>query len=179
MDWLTPAVRTVTRLGSTTVLVPMVVVAGLVAWRTSRSWQRAALPAGALAGASLLYRVLQPWIARPRPTLSRLVATGSPYGFPSGHATQAAAALGALAWVLAARGGSRHRWAAVAARAAVVVIAVAIAVVCFSRVYLGAHWPTDVVAGWAVGWAWLSIVIRAVGSRPARSAPGPPSLPRS
>ncbi len=76
------------------------------------------------------------------------------YAFPSGHATEATAVYGMLAVVLAS--GTRRWRAKVLGWASAVLTA---AVVGISRLYLGAHWLTDVLAGWALGGTWLLLVL--------------------
>jgi membrane-associated phospholipid phosphatase len=73
--------------------------------------------------------------------------------FPSGHSADAAAAYGMLAVVVLA---TSHTRKAVAFAAALVVVPVVVAA---SRLYLGVHWFTDVVAGFALGWAVVAIVV--------------------
>ncbi|MBI2237960.1 MAG: phosphatase PAP2 family protein [Actinobacteria bacterium] len=80
------------------------------------------------------------WLARPRPPGPLIAATGG--SFPSGHAASAAATAFALALLLG-RPGRRRRWVAGAA--------VYSAAMALSRVYLGAHWLSDVVAGTLLG----------------------------
>ena len=85
--------------------------------------------------------------ARPRPDLWAHGYSAAGYSFPSGHAmssTALAVAIAALAW------GTRWRWWAVAGGA---LFAFGVGV---SRVYLGVHYPSDVLAGWCAGLAWVS-----------------------
>ncbi|HEX8133280.1 MAG TPA: alkaline phosphatase family protein, partial [Actinomycetes bacterium] len=94
------------------------------------------------------------------------VAHAGGFAFPSGHATDAVATYGVLAF-LGARAG-RRRLPAGAAWAAAAVLVV---VVGLSRVYLGVHWLTDVLAGVALGTVWVGSLILIVGSRIERPAP--------
>ena len=89
---------------------------------------------------------------RPRPHLWRGVAHLSSGSFPSGHATQSAAlalALLALAW--------RTRWRLLVAASA----AVYVGLVGVSRLYLGVHYPSDVLGGWSVATLWALLVLAA------------------
>jgi len=92
------------------------------------------------------------------PTFNPIAETLGP-SFPSGHSATAAALYAAVALVLARRRAPRTR-ALIAGAAA----AVAVAVAC-SRVMLGVHWLSDVIAGLAFGWAWFAICAIAFGGR--------------
>ncbi|MCU1451806.1 MAG: putative DedA/PAP2 family phospholipid acid phosphatase [Acidimicrobiales bacterium] len=161
-EWLTTLMRTATWLGSSTVLAPVVVATGLVArWRTG-SWLVLAFLVTTVAGAAALYSIDKALVARPRPLLHPLVHATN-YGFPSGHATQATAVYGAIAF-LASRRRSTGRLAWPAA-------GLVVAMVAFSRVYLGVHWTSDVLAGIALGGAWAASEVttyRAMTASPAR-----------
>lgn len=95
---------------------------------------------------------------RARPTLNPIAETLGP-SFPSGH-TSTAAAFFAAAALIAGRGRSTRGRAALAGCA----VAVAVAVAC-SRVFLGVHWLSDVIAGLALGWAWFALCAIAFGGR--------------
>jgi undecaprenyl-diphosphatase len=87
--------------------------------------------------------------ARPRPELVSHLVHENSFSFPSGHATMATITYLTLG-VLLARVQSRTRM-----KLYVLAVATFLALlVGFTRVYLGVHWPTDVVAGWCVGAAW-------------------------
>ncbi len=161
--WLTTALREVTRLGSTLVLIPLVVVIGLVAFRRTRSWAPLAQLGLSLGGAIALYDLIKPLVGRARPQVAPLVASATGYSFPSGHATQTAAVCVTLALLGAALTTSWPRKVAVWTAAVVVTLLVG-----FSRVYLGVHWPTDVLAGVALGSLWAvlcALGMRALGMR--------------
>ena len=106
---------------------------------------------GTMAGASLLFTGIKRLLDRPRPPeLDRLVAAGNE-SLPSGHATMAVAVLGSLvvlAW---------HRRGAAARAAMVLGVAGWAGAVGLTRIYLGVHWFSDVLAGWLVGGAWLAL----------------------
>jgi membrane-associated phospholipid phosphatase len=107
---------------------------------------------------------------RARPVFDVPLVTLHTFSFPSGHASGAALFYGFLACMLMRRAVSGARRVALAGAAAVMVAAV-----CFSRVYLGAHYLTDVLAGVAEGLAWLAICLTATSHlRRRRAARGLP-----
>jgi undecaprenyl-diphosphatase len=97
-------------------------------------------------------------VERARPDISRLTGfAGS--SFPSGHATAASATLAAIA-LIATRNRSRRVKIAGASVAAGLAVAVA-----GTRVFLGVHWFTDVMAGLMLGWGWFALCSIAFGGR--------------
>ncbi|HEY6050482.1 MAG TPA: phosphatase PAP2 family protein, partial [Thermoanaerobaculia bacterium] len=104
--------------------------------------------------------VLKHLVERPRPTLFEEIATLHTYSFPSGHAMTTAAVYG-IVGVVVAREHPRLRLAISFAVPAIVFL------VGLSRVFLGVHWPTDVLAGWAAG-AILMLIGCAVFLLPRR-----------
>ncbi len=120
-----------------------------------RSWTPVVLMSVAAAGSVLLTVAGKDLVGRARPpaTLAVPPLETSP-SFPSGHTLNATVLIGMLAY-LALLGTSRawQRWVAVVA-AVLFVLAMGL-----SRVYLGHHWLTDVVAGWLLGLGWLATVV--------------------
>ena len=169
-DGLTTMLRAVTTLGDRPVLVPLALVVGLTLGFRRRRWAPLAFLAIAQLGSIILYNAVKALVARPRPTIGPVVASASGYGFPSAHATQAAAVWGALA-VLALRSlADRRARRAVTAAASVLVVLIGV-----SRLYLGVHWATDVVGGWALGALWLSGVVAILDLPLAAPGAEPPS----
>ena len=128
-----------------------------------RAWLDLGFLLTAVLGSQLLVALLKLWFDRPRPEVDPAVSLPSSTSFPSGHATAGVAALGAAAVLVAERLPARARrglWA--------VTLTAGLAVG-LSRVALGVHYVTDVLAGWCLGLAWLAgclIVRDAVRGRP-------------
>jgi undecaprenyl-diphosphatase len=127
----------------------------VAAWRT-RHWAVPVLLLVAIGGEKLTYLVTSWIVGRPRPPVESLGHVFATSSFPSGHVASAITLYGglvlAVAWSTGRRG--RHALAAGAGAAAAVAIA---ALVAFSRVYSGQHYPSDVVAGAVLGLAWLAL----------------------
>jgi len=156
--WLSALMKVFSALGSwPALLVISLAVGGWYLWR-SRDWRPGADLLAALIGAIVLYRVIKAIIDRPRPGVAfqavRVVAQSS---YPSGHTTQATAVFAALALILLSSRGRRAglaiAWAA----------GLACVLVGLSRVYLGVHWTTDVLAGWALGLFWMATLVVGAG----------------
>ncbi|HET7308908.1 MAG TPA: phosphatase PAP2 family protein [Actinomycetota bacterium] len=148
----------VTHLGDTiTILTVGVVISLYGLWR----WRKPSIPffvAMVVLGQVLISNTIKLAIDRARPELRpRAVFTGT--SFPSGHTTAAAATYLAVALVLAIATSPKAR-AALAGAA----VAIAVAVGC-TRVLLGVHWFSDVVAGLMIGWSWFGICAVAFGGR--------------
>ncbi len=158
--WLTTLMRAVTRFGSPVgVSLIVALVTAVVVWR-GRRWAALIVAAVVLVGGELIETSVKALVGRARPPLELAVpgVAASSSAFPSGHATLAAAGFGVLAVLL---GRSCARWAR---RVAVwTVAALAVAAVGFSRMYLGLHWLTDVLAAWLLGVGWLALVVTAAG----------------
>ncbi|MFD7732417.1 phosphatase PAP2 family protein [Kitasatospora phosalacinea] len=107
-------------------------------------------PVGWLVAGQLLRQGLMRGFARPRPPAAGWAFDASWFAFPSGHAFTSALSAGLLAWAVA-RVRSR---AARAATAAAVLFA---AVIGATRVFLGVHWPLDVLGGWLLAGCWLAL----------------------
>jgi len=140
-----------TMIGSPPVLIGIVIAVSLLLIFTHRyRWFLYLLVT--TGGESLLNMELKRYFARARPDIAEMLRLAHGYSFPSGHAMGSTVVFGALSY-LAFRTATSWRWkSAVLALACTLVLAVAL-----SRVYLGAHWISDVAAGAAVGALWLSI----------------------
>jgi undecaprenyl-diphosphatase len=146
--WLVDAARDVTALGSLTVLT-LVVGATAVFLVIARHIRTAAFVVGAALGGAGLVSLVKDWVDRPRPEFVPPDVYVATMSFPSGHATMSAVVyltIGALVARLVP---------SIRLKLTVLTIAMVLTVlVGASRVYLGVHWPTDVVGGWALGSAW-------------------------
>ncbi|TPG78072.1 phosphatase PAP2 family protein [Pseudomonas caspiana] len=140
----------ITELGDTTVVVAVTMVVLLwLMWK--RAWRTAAYWLIAIAGASALNTVIKVALHRARP--GELLYSGwSAFSFPSGHSTVNVVLYGFLT-VLIAREIHPAWRLAVALGAATLIFLIA-----FSRLYLGAHWFSDVLGGLAFGSAWLALL---------------------
>jgi membrane-associated phospholipid phosphatase len=143
---LTDIMRALTFFGGVvggTVLAAALVVALVVLHRR----RDALFVAAAVAGAGVLQYVAKLAFARPRPAVFPPLVAVTTTSYPSGHAM--ASATLAMAVVVVAW-GTRLRRAAVAGGAAYVLV------IAFSRLYLGVHNPSDIVAGWCLALAWVA-----------------------
>ncbi|MDB5432304.1 MAG: putative phosphatidylglycerophosphatase [Caulobacter sp.] len=145
------SMRDLTALGGVTFLTIMVVIAfsALMFYRKRRqAWVFLGVVALAETSADLLKMVFD----RARPTLVPHGSYVYSYSFPSGHSTMSAAVFLTLAGILASLEPKRRAKAFIFTVAVLLVIAIG-----FSRVYLGVHWPTDVLGGWTLGAAWAMV----------------------
>lgn len=149
--WLHEAMVDLTALGSATVLTIITIVAAgyLIA---ARKPAIAAFTVSAVGAGALLGTILKLIYARSRPDIvAHLVGTHSA-SFPSGHAMNSAVVYLTLAVLISRTAQDRRVSAYLIAAAIGMTLSIG-----FSRVYLGVHWPTDVVAGWCVGGVWAMI----------------------
>jgi membrane-associated phospholipid phosphatase len=147
----------VTALGSIEAIA-LVSLVGAVVFGVWRRWLLFGTWVIATGGSVVLILLLKALFARPRPYFEQPMLLETYYSFPSGHAMEAVVLYGMLAYfaMLALR-----TWRA---RAAVVFgTSLLILLIGFSRIYLGVHYFSDVVAGFAAGGVWLSTCITAMG----------------
>ncbi|GAA0735310.1 phosphatase PAP2 family protein [Sphingomonas japonica] len=174
--WLRGAMIDVTALGGVSVLTIVTAIAAgyLIA---ARKWSTAALLTAAIAGGALLSVLLKDVFERARPDLVVHLVEVSSTSFPSGHAMNAAVTYLTLGTLLARAEQGRR------VRAYLILVAIGLTLLIGgSRVYLGVHWPSDVLAGWCVGATWAalcSLVARALQRRHAIEAPGEVDEPLS
>jgi undecaprenyl-diphosphatase len=152
--WLQVVFRDITPLGGYAVvmLISLAVIGYLLmdGKRGAALWVLVSVGGGAVLG-----NLLKLAIERPRPDLVARMVEVNTTSFPSGHATLAAVTYLTLGALLARLEGRR--------RAKIYVLTVAVVLtflIGVSRIYLGVHWPTDVLAGWCVGAAWAMVCWR-------------------
>jgi undecaprenyl-diphosphatase len=149
---LTDAMWVTTHLGS-----PLFVIGAslIVAWRIARGGhgREAVLLLVLIIGADALQALLKPVFQRERPSAFFGYPDPTSYSFPSGHAVLSVCFYVALAAMISPRIGSRVKKAAIWAAAVLI-----IALIGFTRIYLGVHYASDVLAGYAAGAVWLAVV---------------------
>jgi undecaprenyl-diphosphatase len=152
--WLQIMFRDITQLGGYAVvmLISLAVIGYLLmdGKRSAALWVLVSVSGGAV-----ISNLLKLAIERPRPDLVARLVEVNTSSFPSGHATLAAVTYLTLGALLS-RVEARRR-----AKIYVLMVAVVLTVLIgVSRIYLGVHWPTDVLAGWCVGAAWAMLCWR-------------------
>lgn len=130
-------------------------MAGAVLLVRARRWTLFAGWAVTFLGSFLLNGVLKRLIHRPRPAGADAWLTAHSWSFPSGHAMNSLVAFGMVAWLLVVfRVHDRAGRAAVIAGCALLAVVIGL-----TRLYLGVHYLSDVLAGWAAGILWLSACV--------------------
>lgn len=150
-EWLYGPMLAVTTLGYYWFVLALLVVATVFFYVKRRRISAILLPVATLGG-MVLTTVLKAVFERARPDLFESGYTASFYSFPSGHATMAVGFYGTLTLLLALRLKGARRWAVVAFGVLLVLL------IGFSRLYLGVHYPTDILAGYLAAPLWVSIV---------------------
>jgi undecaprenyl-diphosphatase len=149
-EWLEQMALDITSLGGYTVLTALVgLVAGFLLLADRRA--SAALLVVTALSAIALSNTLKLLVARPRPDLVEHLVTVTSPSFPSGHALMSATIYLTLGALLA------RNWPQPSLRRYFMTVATVLALLIgVSRVYLGVHWPSDVLVGWCLGglWAW-------------------------
>ena len=146
--WVESLMVEVTMLGTWIVVLSIVGIAGLFLWLTRHKYSTALLLV-ATAGGIGLNNILKVGFARPRPQIFEWGTHVASWSFPSGHAMSSTVVFITVAY-LAARLQKSH----VARLTTLGIAAFLVALICFSRMYLGVHYPSDVAAGVIIGLAW-------------------------
>ena len=154
----TDVMRAISQLGGTRYVLVAALAVTVIELLRDRRWAIPAFVAVTVGGQFLLSNGIKWIVDRARPTIEPLTGFAGT-SFPSGHSVAAAATWTCVAFLLGRR---RHRRARAVLLGGAVAIAVAVAA---SRVALGVHWTTDVVAGLLVGWTWFALCAIAFGGR--------------
>jgi undecaprenyl-diphosphatase len=170
--------------GAVVLVLPLIVIIGTIASRSENGFPmrlRAGLLVAASAGIGIYVGLqINSWTARPRPPLADWVSVAGGPAFPSGHTTAATIFAASCAWVIAAR--VAEGWPRRLVWLGAVLFAMAVG---WSRVWLGVHWPTDVLGGWLWGAAWFGtataviLLMRQRADRRRTSRPTPADQPVS
>jgi undecaprenyl-diphosphatase len=142
----TAVARALSSLGEPGLIFPAVAVAGMAACCRREGWRQAFGPYLVVVTGAAVRRSLSEVVARPRPPQDAWLAVPEGFSLPSRHTTLAALAAGACAQAL---GGNSAM-----AQAAPILAAAGVGA---GRVYLGVHWPSDVLAGWLFAQGWLCL----------------------
>ncbi|MBV8857522.1 MAG: phosphatase PAP2 family protein [Acidobacteria bacterium] len=149
---LTAAMRVITYFGST-IVISSLSVCGVVGLYLMKRRRAALLLLVTMAGALILNGVLKLSFHRARPAPFFNLGAPASYSFPSGHALYSFCLFGTLAAIISRRVQSTWTRTAVWAAAALIVVLVG-----FSRIYLGVHYPSDVIEGYAAAFFWVMAV---------------------
>jgi membrane-associated phospholipid phosphatase len=132
------------------VVIIVALSTGWLLWK--RQFNKTKILILACAGALILNQGMKIIFNRPRPTLWQLLLNETSFGFPSGHALGSIVLYGLLAYFYAVYRPDQ-------AKGIYLFSVVLIGSIGFSRLYLGVHYPTDIIAGYITGWLWLMVCI--------------------
>lgn len=167
--WLIDTARTITSVGAVPVLGLFALAAAGALWWRGERLVVALAPGISLGCAGVAVGIAKQLIGRARPDLAVRLVSDNEASFPSGHSADSAALFIALALVVAAVVLRRRIARAVTGAAAFL----ASGLIGLSRLILAAHWPTDVIAGWALG-LLVAVVVGSAALLTARMAPPDP-----
>lgn len=146
----------ITSLGTGLVLIMIALIASLFLWLTRHRWSVYVLLFG-IVGGKILNTLLKVIFERQRPSVVEWVTQVHSASFPSGHAMSSMVVYGSIAYLVARLEPAPRLRRTIWATAAVLILAIGV-----SRMYLGVHYPSDVIAGFVAGFAWLAFVASAV-----------------
>jgi membrane-associated phospholipid phosphatase len=143
----------VTDIGGKVLLAGLLAVTAVTIATRLRSWRPVVLAAISGGGSAVIVAAIKAMIGRDRPDPVQRAIVESGFSFPSGHATSALVVLATVAWLVSLVTVSRTVRATAWVAAGILAVAIGL-----SRVYLGVHYPSDVLAGWVLGTSWLITV---------------------
>lgn len=145
--YATPSLDRLAVLSSASVGVASIAILLYLIYR--RSWRVATFWLASTAGVEVITRIAKVFFHHSRPQLWDVISHQTSFAFPSGHATQSMALVLALMIISYSR---PYRFVQILAGALFILV------VAFSRMYLGLHFPTDILAGWALAIAWVCML---------------------
>ena len=168
-DFVVHLARMASDTGAVAILGGLALVATVLLWRSGTRLAVALVPTVAFSVAAAAVVITKTVVGRSRPPASLHLVSESDASFPSGHTTDSAAVLVAIALVLAVFVLRRP----IMRVGSIVAAAVLSGAIGTSRLVLGVHWPTDVLAGWALGIS-IAIAVATSAALLARITPPPP-----
>ncbi len=144
--------RLVTALGDGRT-VALITAAVVIRCATRRSWALGCWLVAVVSGSAGLSTLVKHGLERARPVTEGVLSSAQGYSFPSGHTQAATVTYTAVVLVV---GWQLARPGAVARRTSAAIVVAVVAGVGLSRIYLGVHWPSDVLGGWLLGSAWVT-----------------------
>jgi undecaprenyl-diphosphatase len=163
--WLTTVATAITQLG-TGLVYTFLLTAGVLVWHHRHDWRAPVFALLVLATGQLIRLGIMDTVHRARPPQEFWLVQPNGFSFPSGHTMTATVGYGVTAWLLC------QLWPRMRVTLLALTGALAIAVG-LSRVYLGVHWPSDVLAGWSLGITWLALAALATLICHPRKRPHP------
>ena len=151
--FLDDAMLEITALGAGLVLVMIVLIASVFLWQTQHKWSAYLLLLATLGG-KLLNTLLKAAYARPRPSIVESLTETHSTSFPSGHAMSSMVVYGSVAYLVGRLEPSKRLKYTTWLIAAIVIAAIGV-----SRMYLGVHYPSDVIGGFIAGLAWIGFLV--------------------
>lgn len=151
--WLTNIMKAFTFIGGTIPVAVISLLAIIILFKVFKHPSELVLFITVILGANVLFSVLKQLFHRERPDLHRLTEAGN-YSFPSGHATMALALYGVLTFLL-----WRHTSTLFGRTVLIIFSIFMIGLIGISRIYLGVHYPSDIIAGYFIGTFWLTLAI--------------------
>ena len=150
---LVPFFTWVTELASTTTVIGLTfIIVIILAYR--RRWALVAGLCTTIIGSGAVAFILKDIIARPRPSASLFAIVETGFSFPSGHATLSVALYGFILWLVYGTLSPNRRYLMITATT-ILILAIG-----FSRLYLGVHYPSDVIAGYLLGGVFVLLGIK-------------------
>lgn len=150
---LTSIMKIFTYIGSGTFIAILSIIVLFFLFKRTGQRSELYLFIATILGSNILFSVLKMFFHRARPDLHRLIEI-SGYSFPSGHATMAMTVYGILSFLL-----WRHITTKIGRTILIISSSIMILMIGVSRIYLGVHYPSDVIAGYFTGGFWISVAI--------------------